>query len=47
MLRHITISIENYEKLRNMGKTSDSFNDVLNDIFKKLEDEGGKKDVPT
>jgi len=33
----IAISAENYEKLRSLGKTADSFNDVLNSILEKLE----------
>jgi len=34
-LKHIVISNENFEKLKNLGKAGDSFNDV---ISKLLED---------
>ncbi len=42
--KHIVISAKNYEKLRSMGKTSDSFNDVLD---KLLKDKGDSKNVST
>lgn len=42
--KHIVISTKNYEKLKNMGKTSDSFNDVLD---KLLKDKGDSKNVST
>ncbi len=32
-LRHITINQEVYQKLKNLGKTGDSFNDVLTKIL--------------
>jgi predicted CopG family antitoxin len=40
-LKHITVNQEIYQKLKDLGKTGDSFNDVLTKI---LEDkEGGRK----
>jgi len=36
-LKIIAISKTNYEKLRDLGKTADSFNDVINNIFTKME----------
>jgi len=32
-LKHIVVSEKNYQKLRNLGKAGDSFNDVLNKIL--------------
>ena len=34
-LKHITVSVENYEKLRDLGKTSDSFNDVVSRLLEE------------
>jgi len=35
VLKHIVISAENYQKLKNLGKTGDSFNDVLSLILEE------------
>ncbi len=45
----IAVSAENYERLRNLGKTADSFNDVLNHILEKLEvkTQGDNRNVST
>jgi len=32
---HIALSSENYEKLKNLGRAGDSFNDVLTKILSK------------
>jgi predicted CopG family antitoxin len=37
-LRHITVNEEVYQKLKNLGKAGDSFNDVLTKI---LAEKGG------
>ena len=34
-LKHITVDTQVYEQLRKLGKTSDSFNDVLKKILAK------------
>jgi predicted CopG family antitoxin len=34
---HISLSHENYEKLKNLGTCGDSFNDVLTKILSKQE----------
>lgn len=34
-LKHITVSVENYEKLRDLGKTADSFNDVVTKLLEQ------------
>ena len=41
-LKHITVSVENYEKLRDLGKTADSFNDV---VTKLLEQNSGSDKI--
>jgi len=38
-LKHIVISEDNYQKLKELGKTGDSFNDVVTALLKNL----GKK----
>ncbi len=38
-LRHITVNEEVYQKLKNLGKAGDSFNDVLTKI---LAEKGGE-----
>ncbi|HET9807219.1 MAG TPA: antitoxin VapB family protein [Nitrososphaeraceae archaeon] len=38
-LKHITVNQEIYQKLKNLGKAGDSFNDVLTKIL--AEKEGG------
>ena len=35
LLKTIAISTENYRILKNMGKTADSFNDVITHLIKK------------
>lgn len=40
-LKVIAVSIENYEKLRDLGKTGDSFNDVITGLLAELK--GQKK----
>jgi hypothetical protein len=40
-LINISISYENYNTLRELGKTKDSFNDVLSRILKKVEHHDG------
>jgi predicted CopG family antitoxin len=44
-LKTIAISIDNYETLRNLGRTADSFNDVITDL---LNDRKGtqKENIP-
>jgi len=37
ILKHIVVSEENFNKLKNLGKAGDSFNDVISDVLKKLE----------
>ncbi len=39
-LINISISYENYNTLRRLGNTGDSFNDVLSRIWKKGENNG-------
>jgi predicted CopG family antitoxin len=34
-LKHITVNEEVYQKLKNLGKAGDSFNDVLTKILEK------------
>ncbi|MGH9982057.1 MAG: antitoxin VapB family protein [Nitrososphaeraceae archaeon] len=34
-LKHITVNEEIYQKLKNLGKAGDSFNDVLTKILEK------------
>lgn len=46
MLKHITISELNYEKLRNLGKTGESFNDVLSRLLKNISIRGGDNNGP-
>ena len=41
-LKHITISPENYQKLKDLGKTADSFNDV---VTKLLEQNSGSDKI--
>jgi hypothetical protein len=43
---NISISYENYNALRELGKTRDSFNDVLSRILKKVEQHDGNGVVP-
>ncbi|HSF49921.1 MAG TPA: antitoxin VapB family protein [Nitrososphaeraceae archaeon] len=38
-LKHITVNQEVYQKLKNLGKTGDSFNDVLIRILAEAEKE--------
>ena len=38
-LKHITVNQEIYQKLKNLGKTGDSFNDVLIRILAAAEKE--------
>jgi predicted CopG family antitoxin len=33
----IAVSYENYERLKKLGETGDSFNDVISEVLKKLE----------
>lgn len=46
-LKHITVDPKVYEKLRNLGKTSDSFNDVLKKILfeQQQSSEGGINNI--
>ena len=46
-LKHITVDPKVYEKLRNLGKTSDSFNDVLKKILfeQQQSPEGGINNI--
>jgi predicted CopG family antitoxin len=41
-LKHITVSQQVYQKLRDLGKTGDSFNDVLMQILQINTKENGK-----
>jgi predicted CopG family antitoxin len=36
-LKHITISEQNYENLRRLGNTPDSFNTIINRMLKEKE----------
>jgi predicted CopG family antitoxin len=36
-LRNIAISEDNYQKLKTLGKTGDSFNDVLSKVLSKTD----------
>jgi predicted CopG family antitoxin len=36
-LKHIVVTEENLDKLKNLGKAGDSFNDVISQILEKLE----------
>ncbi len=36
-LKHIVVSQENYQQLKECGDAGDSFNDVITNILKKLE----------
>ncbi len=38
-LKHITVNEEVYQKLKNLGKTGDSFNDVLIRILAEAQKE--------
>jgi predicted CopG family antitoxin len=35
-LKHITISAENYNALKDLGKAGDSFNDVVTKVLGKI-----------
>ena len=35
-LKPIVVSLENYEKLRSLGRAGDSFNDVITEVLEKL-----------
>lgn len=37
--RHIVISQQNFERLKNYGKVGDSFNDAITKILKRMEDD--------
>jgi len=43
-LKNIAVSTETYEKLRNLGRTADSFNDVIAKLLKN-QNIGDIKDV--
>lgn len=43
-LRNIAVSQENYEKLRDLGKTADSFNDIVTKLLQN-QNLGGIKNV--
>lgn len=36
-LKHIVVSEVNFNKLKDLGKAGDSFNDVISEILEKLE----------
>ena len=36
-LTTISVSFENYQKLKKLGGAGDSFNDVITEVLKKLE----------
>ncbi|MFN3654641.1 MAG: hypothetical protein ACK4TO_04860 [Candidatus Nitrosotenuis sp.] len=36
-LKHIVVTEENFNKLKNLGRAGDSFNDVISGVLKKLE----------
>jgi predicted CopG family antitoxin len=36
-LKHITVTEENYQHLKNLGKAGDSFNDVITKILNKID----------
>ena len=44
---HIALSSENYERLKNLGRAGDSFNDVLNKILfeQQQSPEGGISNI--
>ena len=42
-LKHITVNQEVYQKLKNLGKAGDSFNDVLIRILAAVQEGGTKK----
>jgi predicted CopG family antitoxin len=42
-LKHITVGQEVYQKLKDLGRAGDSFNDVLLRILASVEKEGKKK----
>ncbi|HET9805618.1 MAG TPA: antitoxin VapB family protein [Nitrososphaeraceae archaeon] len=46
-LKHITVNKEVYQKLKDLGRAGDSFNDVLLRILAEAEQKGGenKKNV--
>ena len=37
-LKHITVNQEVYQKLKNLGKAGDSFNDVITKILRIIEE---------
>jgi hypothetical protein len=45
-LKHITVSQENYEILRDLGHTSDSMNDVITVILSKVLQAGDSSRSP-
>lgn len=36
-LKHIAVNEKNYYALKQLGRTADSFNDVITELLKKLE----------
>jgi predicted CopG family antitoxin len=36
-LKHITVNEENYNTLKRLGNTADSFNDVITELLRKLD----------
>ena len=36
-LRNIAVSQDNYQRLKSLGKTGDSFNDVLSKLLSKID----------
>jgi predicted CopG family antitoxin len=42
-LKHITVDQDVYQKLKDLGRTGDSFNDVLIRILASLQEEEKKK----
>jgi predicted CopG family antitoxin len=42
-LKHITVNKNVYQKLKDLGRAGDSFNDVLIRILASVEKEGKKK----
>jgi predicted CopG family antitoxin len=42
-LKHITVNQKVYQKLKDLGKTGDSFNDVLTRILLSIDQQGGSE----